>query len=408
MHRMANEKTTDVDGVEGDTTGDVTMVERATRLAGLLDEEAMAAEELRQVTERVMDEAAASGLFRMVVPTRFGGEGAGPRDLIDTTRILGTGCPSTAWVLSFLVMHNWLVTRFPEQFQEEVFGSEPGYTMMPAPLAPTGKLRATTGPGGEPGWQVSGRWEWATGVRHADWVMVTGVEDRTDALVARFAVLPIADVEVQDVWFTSGMRATGSDTVVVDDVFVPDHRTLVSEQLLEAGEPTEGDGLAHLSVMAVLALLAAAPAVGAAERAVEEYQKRLRTRVLAFSLGDRAAEQPVAQARLGTAIADVRAARAALEGGLDRLESIAASADPTAERIAVRLAAADAVRRSVAVIADVCGGSGASVYKSDAALQRLQRDVEVLKGHVMFDWDRTTELVGRVTLGLPLGPMDRF
>lgn len=152
----------------------------------------------------------------------------------------------------------------------------------------------------------------------------------------------------------------------------------------------------------------ATPAVGAAERAVEEYEKRLRSRVLAFSLGDKAAEQPVAQARLGTAIADVRAARAVLDGGVERLESIAGSDDPTAERIAVRLAAADAVRRSVAVIGDVCAGSGASVYKSDAPLQKLQRDVEVLKGHVMFDWDRTTELVGRVTLGLPLGPMDRF
>lgn len=152
----------------------------------------------------------------------------------------------------------------------------------------------------------------------------------------------------------------------------------------------------------------ATPAVGAAERAVEEYEKRLRSRVLAFSLGDKAAEQPVAQARLGTAIADVRAARAVLDGGVERLESIAGSDDPTAERIAVRLAAADAVRRSVAVIGDVCAGSGASVYKSDAPLQKLQRDVEVLKGHVMFDWDRTTELVGRATLGLPLGPMDRF
>lgn len=385
-----------------------TCAERAARLAVLLDSEAAAAEDLRRVTGQVMDEARASDLFRMVVPVRFGGQGAGSRELIDTTRILATGCPSTAWVLSFLIMHNWLVTRFPERFQQEVFGSRQGYAMMPAPLAPTGKLRAATGPDGEPGWMVSGRWEWATGVRHADWVMVTGVEDRADALVARFAVLPIEDVEVQDVWYTSGMRATGSDTVVVDDVFVPDHRTLVSDQLLEAGEPADGDGLAHLSVMAVLALLAAAPAVGAAERAVEEYEKRLRTRVLAFSLGDKAAEQPVAQARLGTAIADVRAARAALEGGLDRLEMIAGSTDPTAERIAVRLAAADAVRRSVAVIGDVCAGSGASVYKSGAVLQRLQRDVEVLKGHVMFDWDRTTELVGRVTLGLPLGPMDRF
>ena len=112
--------------------------------------------------------------------------------------------------------------------------------------------------------------------------------------------------------------------------------------------------------------------------------------------------------RLGTALADVRAARAALDGGVAVLGGIATSADPMADRMAVRLAAADAVRRSVAVISMVCAGAGASVYKADAPLQRLQRDVEVLKGHVIFDWDRTTELAGRVALGLPLRPADRL
>lgn len=389
------------------TTGEQIRV-RATHLASILDAEAREAERIRQLTPVVLDEAHETGLFRMVVPTRFGGEGAGLADLIDTTRILATGCPAQAWTLSFLIMHNWLVTRFPARFQDEVLGSGKGYVLMPAPLAPTGKLRATEGPDGQPGWEVTGRWEWATGVRHADWVMVTGLEDRTDALVARFAALPIGDVTVEDVWFTSGMCATGSDTVHVAGAFVPEHRTLISEDLFEAGPARAGDGLAHLPVMAVLALLAAAPAVGAAERAVEEYLQRLRSRVLAFSLGDKAAEQPAAQVRLGTALADVRAARAVLDEGVARLEAIPSSDDPAGERIAVRLAAADAVRRSVAVISDVCAGAGASVYRSDSPLQRLQRDVEVLKGHVIFDWDRTTELAGRVALGLPLRPLDRY
>lgn len=381
---------------------------RALGLADLLDVEASAAEEIRQLTPAVLDAAREQDLFTMVVPQRWGGEGRGLTELIDTTRILATGCPASAWTLSFLVMHNWLITRFPEGLQAEVFGTDPGYGLLPAPLAPTGRLRATTGPDGEPGWEVTGRWEWATGVRHADRVIVTGLEDRDDVLVARFAVLPIEDVIVDDVWFTSGMRATGSDDVRVEGAFVPEHRTLAAEDLLESGSVTDGDGLAHLPVMAVLALLAAAPAVGAAERAVAEYESRLRTRVLAYSFGDKGAEQPAAQVRLGTALADVRAARAALDGGVALLERIVGSADPMADRMAVRLAAADAVRRSVAVISDVCAGAGASVYKADAPLQRLQRDVEVLKGHVIFDWDRTTELAGRVALGLPLRPADRI
>ena len=73
-------------------------------------------------------------------------------------------------------------------------------------------------------------------------------------------------------------------------------------------------------------------------------------------------------------------------------------------RVATRLAAAATVRSSRQVISTVCEGAGASVYMSDSPLQRLQRDVEVLKGHVMFDWDRTAELAGRFALGHGLRP----
>jgi len=431
-------------------------------LAELLEQEASAAEELRRLTPAVLDAASTAGLFSMVVPGGRGGADVELSTLIDVTRTLARGCPASAWTLSFLTMHNWLLTRFPERLQDEVFATPPGYGLVAAPLAPTGTAQRTTGPNGANGWLVTGRWEWATGVRHADRVMVTCVEDRKDALALRFCVLPIDQVAVEDVWFTSGMRATGSDTVVVDSVFVADYATLPAEQLLEgaAASAPEGAGLAHLPVMAVLALVAAAPAVGAAERAVDEYRERLRGRVLAYTFGDKAAEQPAAQVRLGTALADVRAARRALDDAVDRLTDLTGrrsgdgsdgssdgsdgsgdgsdgssdgsdgssdgsdgssddggrgsgdgSADDVshaATRIAVRLAAADAVRRSVAVISDVCAGSGASVYRSDAVLQRLQRDVEVLKGHVMFDWDRTAELAGRIELGLPLRPADRI
>lgn len=386
----------------------VAWVDRVAGLAELLDAEAVEAERIRRLTPTVMQAAAELDLFRMVVPTRFRGAGAGLADLVGVTRALSTGCPASAWTLSFLVMHNWLLTRFPEKLQQEVFGGTPGYGLVPAPLAPTGSMRPATDVDGRPGWEVTGRWEWATGVRHADRVMVTALEERTDAIAVRFAVIGIDEVEIADVWHTSGMRATGSDTVVVEQRFVPEHRTLAAEDLLEPGSRTDGDGLAHLPVMGVLALLAAAPAVGAAERAVEEYQRRLRSRVLAYSMGDRAAEQPHAQVRLGTALADVAAARAVLDAAVGRLDRIGSSDDPLKDRMVVRLAAADAVRRSVGVIQLVCAGAGASVYKLDSPLQRLQRDIEVLKGHVIFDWDRTTELAGRVALGLPLRPADRI
>jgi len=257
--------------------------------------------------------------------------------------------------------------------------------------------------GGYVDYPLDGRWEWATAVAHADWVMVHAIEGGAH-FATRFVVLPIGDVEIDDVWFTSGMRATGSNTVRVERRFVPTHRTVAAPDLLDARTTIDGDGLAGLPVASVLALVAAAPALGAAEAAVELYKDRLAQRVLAYSLGDKAAEQPAAQVRLATALDTVRTARARWDGALARL----ASGSPVGEteRVDVRLAAASVVRAARRTIGLVCEGAGASVYFDSHPLQRLQRDVETLKGHVIFDWDRSAELAGRHALGFGLRPTD--
>lgn len=376
-------------------------IQRCESVARTLESQAEEAEAARCLTAgslRAVDEA---DLLRCVVPVELGGHGHGLGDLSHGTRVLAHGCPASAWTLSFFMMHAWLLSRLPAVGRNEVFADGP-VPMAPAPLAPTGRAEPVAG-----GFEVSGSWDWATGVSHADWVMVHVVQS-TPGLVTRFAVLPIDEVEVDDIWFTSGMRATGSNRVRVDSRFVPSHRTIAAVELLDGvGGDLHGDGLAGLPMAPVLALVAAAPAIGAAESAVEMYRERVVQRVLAYSLGERAVEQPAAQIRLAAAIADVRSIRsswdrtiielmeAASEGRLDRRA-----------RVAARLTAADSVRRSRRVISDVCDGAGASVYMSDHPLQRLQRDVETLKGHVIFDWDRTAEMVGRFELGLDLRSTD--
>lgn len=371
----------------------------AEKLAPMIQGAAGEAEAQRRVTDEVMDAADETGLFRMVASPAWGGAGLGLATLADTTRIMAHGCPATAWTLSFLVMHNWLLARFPTELQREMFERRP-YALVPAPLAPTGHVERVDG-----GYRLSGRWEWATGVNHADWVMVHAID--AEAGATRFVVMPIEAWTVEDVWFTSGMRATGSNAVIADDLYVPESHTTAGETMLGGGRAVDGE-LGPLPVMAVLALVAAGPALGAAEASVDLFRERIRERVLAYTLGDRQVDQPAAQIRLSTARAEVRAARALWDRAIAGL-TVAATAPggPTVQdRAEARLDAAATVRMSRAVISTVCEGSGASIYADSSPLQRLQRDVEVLKGHVVFDWDRAAEIVGRVELGLELRPTD--
>lgn len=374
---------------------------RCEKLVDGLVARAAEGEALRRLPDATITEVAEAGLFGMVVPTSLGGLGLGLDTLAQSTRILATGCPAAAWTLSFLVMHNWLLARFDATARAELFADRP-WVLAPAPLNPTGTATPVEG-----GYRLDGRWEWATGVMHAEWVLVHAIVAEPDAFATRFLAVPRAAVTVEDVWHTSGMRATGSNAITAQDVFVPSHLTLPREALMDAGDLDADDALAGHPVVAVLALVAAAPALGAAEAAVSLFRQRLSQRVLAYTLGDKQADQPASRVRLATARSEVRAARAVWEQALAALRSAVAAGTPTVhDRMDARLAAASTVRFARQAISTVCEGSGASIYATASPLQRLQRDVEVLKGHVIFDWDRCAELAGRLALGGEPSPID--
>ena len=370
------------------------------KLAPVLAEHAATAERDRRVADEVLAAVVEADVLRVIVPTSLGGHGLTVTDLCEGTRELGKGCPASAWTISFLQLHAWMLSRFPAAAHAELFGGGAVPTAA-APLAPTGTLAVVDG-----GFEITGRWDWATAINHADWCLLHGFDESVE-FGTRFAVVRTSDLVVEDTWHTSGMRATGSNTVVADKVFVPAERTVPGDDLRGIVDGVEGDGLSGLPLLSVLALVASAPAVGAAEAAVGHFHDRVAERVLAYTLGDKAADQPMAQARLASVTSDLETTLAAWRAVLDELARTAADGPPDERlRVRVRLAAAAAVRASRGIIGDIGEGAGASVYATAHPIQRLQRDVETLKGHVVFDWDRTTELAGKVLLGRPLGPTD--
>ena len=370
-----------------------------------LSERAAETAALRELPQSTMDDAVASGVFEMLVPAERGGHGLGLRSVGEMTRILAHGCVSSAWTLLFLVLHNWFVARCSQELQDAVWGDRP-YVLMPCPLAPTGKAVPVEG-----GFEISGRWQWATGVQHADWVMVSGLVSSGEGAEARFFVLPISDVTVVDVWDTSGMRGTGTNDVVADAAFVPSERTLLASEWGGNSPPGAqicADPFVRYPMVPVLTLVASAAALGGAEAAVEHFRELVSSRVLPYSAGDRQASQPASQIRLADALATVRAARTLWDDAVDHVCETydGEGVFDAVERGRTRLAAAQTVRMSIQTVGLVLEGSGASVHFADAPLQRISRDLLTLRGHIVFDWDRTAELAGKLELGLDPAPTD--
>jgi alkylation response protein AidB-like acyl-CoA dehydrogenase len=365
-----------------------------------LGERAQEAEHLRRLPADTVADLTASGFTELLVPARFGGQQAEWPAILDPVRRMAHGCTSSAWTIGFYALHNWMLALFDERAQEEAFATRP--FLAPAPLAPTGRGV----PAGD-GIRLSGRWSWATGVRDGNWIMVgalCGPEEDPAAIYPALALLPISDVRIEDVWHTDGMRATGSDDVVINDAFVPHHRLVRVADIYSGTAP--GAGLHDADtyrwpMVPALSLLAAMPALGSAERVADIYAERLGERILAYE-GIAQRDKPLAQARLGEARVRLRALRGLLADTVADLESVVASGEPVPRPVRgeARLAAAHIVHESRAVIAHLLEASGASAHFTDNPLQRFKRDVDVLAGHVVFDYDTSRELAGALTLGM--------
>ncbi|TDK99163.1 acyl-CoA dehydrogenase [Mycobacterium paragordonae] len=366
-----------------------------------LQQRAQEAERHRRLPDATVEELRESGFTELLKPKGYGGQQAEFAAIFDPVRRMAHGCASTAWTAAFYTIHNWMLSLFAEQAQAEGFATEP--FLASAPLAPTG--RGTPADGGV---SLSGRWSWATGVMHGNWTIVGALCGPDDAIYPALALIPADDISIVDVWHTDGMCATGSNDIVAESVFVPEHR-LVKLTDIYAGT-TPGARLHDADVyrwpmVPALALTAAMPALGAAERVIEIYTQRLSERVIAYE-GTSQKDKPAAQARLGQARVRLRALHGLLHDTTGRIDDILASGNtvPRAVRGDARLAAAHIVKESRGVIADLLEASGASAHFLDNPLQRAKRDVDVISGHVIFDYDTSRELAGALAIGLKIPP----
>ncbi len=369
-----------------------------------LAQRAREAETLRRLPAATVSDLAESGFTELLVPARYGGRQAPFPDILDPVRRMAHGCASSAWTIGFYALHNWMLALFSEEAQTEAFATRP--FLAPAPLAPTGRGLPEAG-----GVRLSGRWSWATGVMDGTWIMVGALCGADDAIYPALALLPAADAQIEDVWHTDGMCATGSNDVVIaseNPAFVPEHRLVRVTDIYGGTAPgaaLHDSPTYRWPMVPALALLAAMPALGAAERVAEIYAERLGERVLAYEFVKQK-EKPIAQAHLGEAEVRLRALRGLLADTVGAIETTVAAGDPVAraDRARARLAAAHIVRESKDVITLLLNASGASAHFLDNPLQRAKRDVDVLSGHVVFDYDTSRELAGALRVGVKIPP----
>lgn len=363
---------------------------------------------LRRVPDDIVDRIAAAGLYRVLLPRRFGGFELGWDDFVRIAEAVGSGCASTGWVYSTGMQHSWSIGLFAGRAQDDVWGDDPG-ALAASSFAPTGLAIPVAG-----GYRLSGRWMFCSGIDNSRW-LILGVRvcDRPDAAPREtgLVLVPQADYEVEDNWHVVGLEGTGSKNARVEDRFVPGHRFL-SFAAANSGAPpgaAANDGpLFRIPFFAAVSICLCAPALGAAMGALEDYRQNIgvrETRGAALSGPSTMSSYQSIQLRVAEAAANIDAARLLVERDCREIMQAAKAGRVQDEALrarnkgnlsyAVRLSA-----RAVDLLFDSVGGQG---LFADNRVQRAWRDIHAAAKHISLAWDATGAVYGRTLLGLPAG-----
>ena len=337
-----------------------------------------------------MQSLARAGVFRLCVPRALGGEEAEPATLLAVLEELGRADGSTGWCAMIGATSGLVSAYLPDAEARAIYGASPE-VVSGGVFAPSGEAVREDGY-----YRVTGRWRFASGCEHCDWLM-GGCLVRDDGPPrARMVLFPASDAEIIDTWTVSGLRGTGSHDIAVHDLRVPGTRSVS----LGHDRPVATGALYAFPLFGLLALGIAAVALGIGRRALDE--------ILALAsaktpTGGRRtlAERSTVQAQLAEAEATLGAARALLRETVEEAWGAARALNTidVALRARLRLAATHATAASARVVdAGYTAGGGTAVY-ADSPLQRAFRDVHVVTQHMMVA-PATWELCGRLLLGL--------
>lgn len=378
------------------------VIEAVQELLPALRERAQDAEDARRISDESIKGLQEAGVFRLLQPARFGGYEADPISFYAAVRLIAGACGSTGWVSSVLGVHPWQLSLFPAQAQDDVWGDDP-HTRMSSSYAPTGKATLVDG-----GYRLTGRWSFSSGCDHASWVLLGGIvtDEKGNRVDFKTFLLPLGDYAITDVWHTVGLRGTGSNDIVVNDVFVPAHRTLSFSDTTRCvcpGQEVNPGPLYRLPFGSVFSYTITTPIIGMATGAYRAHLDHMRKRIR-VSYGAKAAEDPFAQVRIADAASEIDAAWLQLEHHMAALLRHASAGEqiPMPLRFAVRRDQVKGTARCIEAVDKLFENSGGKALKVGTPIQRFWRDAHAGRGHAINDPERALSMYGAAELGLPV------
>lgn len=357
------------------------LLKRAEEFARLARERAPETEAAGSVLPELVQAMYDADLIRIMQPRHWGGYERSWSDFFELAHVIAQGCPSTGWVYNVLASHPPMVGNFPLEAQTEVWGEDPDVLISSA-FAPTGQGEVVDG-----GYRLSGRFPFSSGSEHAQWAMVGAIAPGADGIPGpQIFLVPMSELTKIDDWDVIGLRATRSQSLACEDLFVPAHRVL--------GMAESGLAMPYLGVQAAV--------TGAALGGVQAFIDDIREKPGKFG-GPPPSQSEHIQVEAAKAWAEANAAWELLRGGVLEADQVAKLDTPPHDlRLRSRAKAVVITSLSVSAIGRVHALTGGSGIRNNA-VSRAFRDVNAGAKHIVTDPYTAAREVGATLLTSEVG-----
>ena len=356
----------------------------ARALAPEITQRADDAEALGTMPIDLVERLRAAGVFRALQPRSLGGFEVAPVEFIEMIEELARADGSAGWIAAIGAGAPAFTAWLEPAVATQLFGSDADF-MAATVFAPTGRAV----PDGTGRFAVDGRWPFASGCRHAEWLLAGMFvfdgdaprmipEQGPDWLLAFF---PRANADIVDNWDVLGLRATGSNDVLARGLRVAEEHTISP-----FFQPARQDGpLWRLAFFTLVGVALVGVPLGIARRALDEFTDLATTKLRAGTF-EPVAEDPAAQVAFASAEANLRSARAFVLDEASALWDTARAGDPPSleQRAGFQLAAQQAMRAARQAVDTTFDLTGASAVHATHPLQRCFRDLHTANQHVYF------------------------
>jgi len=378
------------------------LIAAARAMAPVVAGRAARCEELRRLPPETEQDFRDAGFYRVLQPARYGGMELDYGIQTELAMEVARGCAASGWNLGVVACHGWILGMFPGEAQEDIWGARPDATISSSFLP----LGAPTIERGKGGYRIKGRWGFSSGSDYCQAAILMGAVDRQGAegREPAFLLLPRDDYAVEDTWRATGLAGTGSNDLVVDDAFVPNHRILRIGET--RGGPTPGSAvnpghIYRLPLYAIFPFNLIGAAIGAARGALDTVAAGLAARNPTTQVS--LSEQQSVQLRIAQVAAQVEVAWNALQPVREEVNRQAREGivPDLLTRSRYRLILGQAGKLCVSAMDDLFPLLGGRGLAAGNPVQRAWRDVHAVAQHIGLTWDVQAGFYGAVKLGQP-------